>query len=423
MLLPGSARLPNGGRSKTIRIFAPLILVLTMACDSPTRGTAELEEPRPRAGRKNLILISLGGVGGDLLDKTLREDEPTLFVDRLVREATQFGQAITPSSSTMASNASLLSGQYPATHGVIGMTSPIPSSLQTLPRFLRRAGYTTAAAVTGNSQRSPGSGFVGGFDAYREITASDALGSGTMAATFDSGIEWIEHNHEKLFFLFLDPDETSPKNPLGGRAVEDDLARSASQPRTPGNDTADLRRIDRGLERLFAQLKSRDLLEDTVVVLTAEHGEALVERGQWRDASSVYDEVLRVPLLFWSAGQVPQGVNRSGVVSLVDILPTVLELLGIHVPTRIAGRSLVAAIYGDPLPGNRTRFAETSGPGLRLIAARTDEYKWIWQATPPALRVYDLRQDPGETTPLYDPELLDRGRVLIEAYHDLRAQR
>ena len=422
MLRYGSVRFPRRGGSKTIRIFAALILVLTMACDSPNGEAADPGEPPLRAGRKNLILISLAGVPGNLRSETRREDEPTPFLDQLVREATQFSQAITPSASTMAATASLLSGQYPATHRVLDLTSRIPSSLQTLPRFLRRSGYTTAAAVSSTPQRSPDSGFAGGFDAYQEIATSGASGSETISATFDSGIEWIEHNHEKPFFLFLDPGQTQPKSPGDNRSAKDHLPRSASQPRAPQNHTAELRRIDKGLERLFDQLKRRDLLEDTVVVLTAEHGEAPVERSPLKEEGSVHDETLRVPLLFWSAGQIPQGANRSGLVSLVDVLPTALELLNVTIPAKIAGRSLVPAIYGDPLPGNRTRFAETSGPGPLLLMARTDEYKWIWQASQPALRVYDLRQDPGETTPLDDPELLDRGRVLIEAYRDLRSR-
>ena len=397
MLPFGFPRCPTNKGWKTIRTLMTLVLLVTMACDSPTGPMQEtiFRLTEPPARRKNLILISLEATRGNLLDPTLRGEQLTPFFDQLAREATQFGQTIAPSNSTIASNTSLLSGQYPATHGVPDTTRRLPASLPILPQFLRRAGYSTAAAVTQNPRRDAGSGFARGFDAYWESTAAS---SATVQTTFDSGIEWIERNHKKLFFLFLDPGKGS------------------------ATYAAAMRASDRGLERLFTQLKRLDLLEDTLVVITSDRGEGFDDHGRWDHANAVYDEVLRVPLLFWSHGQVPAGRSRAGLVSLVDVLPTVLDLLGLPTPPKIAGRSLVGAIHGDPLPGNRTRFAEISSPGRALVIARTDEHKWIWQNTDPVLRVYDLRNKPGETNPVDDPALLHRGRVLIDAYRDLTAQ-
>lgn len=388
----------------------------------PLWGAPEILAPRPRDGRRNLVLISLDTVRADYLGATRNGSPLTPWFDRLSSEGSTFRQALSTFSSTSASHMSLFTGAYPARHQVRFATHRLPEAIPTLPQILAGARYSTAA-VTENAMILAGSGFARGFDFYRE-NRDLMKKAGASYKTFSDGIAWLEKHRGELFFLFLHTYEAhAPYTPtdealayVGERdpaGVEERLEKWEGFRR---RYAAEVHYADRALERLFEELGRLDLLDDTLVVVTSDHGEEFGEHGLMGHAKTVYDEVLRIPLLFWAPGHVPSGRVVEQQVSLVDVVPTILELLELPPPSEVPGQSLVSAMQGDPMPGDGVRFAEGLEGSLRLVTARTSKYKWIWKEGEAGLETYDLGADPDELAPIDDPQIITRGRELIESY-------
>jgi arylsulfatase A-like enzyme len=378
--------------------------------------------------RRNVVLISLDTVRADALGaRSARGDTLTPWYDRLASQGTSFSQAISTFSSTSASHMSLFTGHYPATHDVRHPIHDLPLAIATLPELMSQAGYATGA-VTENAMLLAGSGFGRGFDSYRERDALKQVGA--IDRTFAEGVEWLEAHSDQPFFLFLHSyeahapytarqDSLDAIPPVDARGLDKD---AAHWKRLRRSYSAEVHSADRALEHLFSELERLALLDDTLVVITSDHGEEFGEHGDRGHAKTVFDEVLRVPLLFWRPGEVAPGRVVDAQVSLVDVAPTILDLVGLTPPDGLAGRSQLAAMRGEASADERPRFAEASLGELRLVTARSDPHKWIWRDDDGSVQVYDLRRDPGELVPLDDPALILRGRAHIEAYLALDAQ-
>ncbi len=389
----------------------------------PLWGNPEILTPKPRDGRRNVILISLDTVRADYLGgKTVRGAQVAPWFDKLSTEGSRFTQAVSTFSSTSASHMSLFTGHYPATHNVRFATHQLADRITTLPQVLARAGYSTGA-VTENAMILSSSGFSRGFDSYRENRGSLKV-TGSIDRTFADGIQWVEGHQDDLFFLFLHTYEAhspyAPK-PEALAAIPEVDPEGLSEEDVRWEKTrrayaAEIHYTDGALERLFSELKRLDLLGETLIVITADHGDEFGEHGRLGHAKTVYDEVLRVPLLFWDPDRIPQGRVVDELVSLVDVAPTILELVDVPLPVGIPGRSLVSAMRGDPLAGDGVRFAEGLNEKIRWVTARTATHKWIWSDDGQELRAYDLRTDPGEQSPIDDPELITQGHTFVEAY-------
>lgn len=390
----------------------------------PLWGSPEILAQRKRDGRRNILLISLDTVRADFMGGESRGLRLTPWFDQLSDEGTLFRQAISTFSSTSASHMSLFTGTYPATHNVRHAVHQLPSGIATLPEILGRNGYATAA-VTENAMLLAGSGFSRGFDSYRENKES-LKHTGSIDRTFGQGIEWLEEHRDELFFLFLHTYEAhspyAPKPEVLAELPEVDAQaeglgkKDVTWERTKRMYAAEVHYTDSRLEHLFGELRRLELLDHTLVVITADHGEEFGEHGNLGHAKTIFDEVLRVPLLFWAPGHVPEGRVNDDLVSLIDVPPTIMELARIPPPPGIPGRSLVATMHGDPPSGTGVRFAEGLEKKVRMVAARTPTHKWIWRDDGSPILIYDLRTDPGENNPLDDPALLAEGQALIDAY-------
>jgi arylsulfatase A-like enzyme len=388
----------------------------------PVWGSPQILAPRARDGRPNVVLISLDTVRADHLGGSLRGVRLTPWFDELARAGTIFDQAVSTFSSTTASHMSLFTGVYPATHRVRYPTHQLSADLPTLPQILNAAGYATAA-VTENGMILGQSGFARGFDSYRENKHTLAKG-GAIDRTFAAGVEWVEKHRTRPFLLFLHSYEAhTPYTPTAEvLSVVPEVDPVGLSPEQLSWQTsrrayaAEIRYSDLALKGLFASLRRLKVLDDTVVVILSDHGEEFGEHGGTGHARTVFDEILRVPLLFWAPNRVPEGRRVSEQVSLIDVAPTILDLVGAEPLTQIPGKSLQGAMRGRPLPENNVHFAEGSSGNERQIAARTLEHKWVWTSKQELLRVFDLKNDPGEQVALDDEELLAKGQTLIDDY-------
>ncbi len=391
-------------------------------------GNPQILEPRPRAGQPNLVLVSLDTLRGDFVGARYEGRPLTPRLDARAREGASFRQALAPYPSTSASHTTLLTSTYPAQHKVLHAKYLLPASPPTLAEILAGHAFETAA-FTENAMLTAESGFDRGFDDYfenRGLSMWDARGD--VERTLDRGLAWIRRHRDTKFFLFLHTYQVhSPYQPPPKHDVFRSTPGPGEKPRfTRARDlyAGEVVYTDGILRRLFDTLERLGLDDDTIVVVTADHGDEFGEHGRIGHSRTVYDEVLRVPLIFWGPGRIPAGRVVDDQVSLVDIAPTLLELLELPAVDTLQGESLVPSLLRGAPVADPVRFAE--GPALdhpdgRLFSARTSRYKWIGREhSVDPVEIYALETDPREQNDLSDdPELRARGRALLRRYREL----
>lgn len=359
----------------------------------------------PTPGRRgtvpNVVLVSFDTLAARHLGTYGHAAPTSPTLDRIAAEGTVFDYAVAHYPSTTASHMTMLSGLLPREHAVRGVLDRAAATVPMLAATLRRAGFLTAA-VTEDGALLRSMGFDRGFHSYRE---RHGRGGGRSARwTLGAGADWLRRRPPEPFFLFLHTYEThEPYDPPAAylRAVGSGPHAGADAPAERYD--AEIRIADHALRRLRATLAEQGLLERSILVVTSDHGEAFGEHGEWRHGSMLFDEVMHVPLVL-RGPRIPRGRRVPATVGLVDLVPTLLDLVGVPVPPGLHGRSLVPALAGEA-PPPRSLVAELSGGiGPRGPARARDlravwlgHYKAILDVRTGAWRLFDLAVDPAES--------------------------
>ena len=367
---------------------------------------------------RNLILISIDTLRADHLETYgYRRETAPFIADAFERHGTVFDHCVAAATTTSAAHMTMFTSLPPSVHGV-GLTSlrALPNWLPTLPEVLRAAGFATAG-ITEDAWVGAGFGFGRGFGSYVENKSPNLMEPiGQVDVTFGAAKEWLRGHRDQRFFLFLHtyqvhfPYAPPPAYaPLFGDTLSD--AAPASERDAAANYDREIRYTDDTLRDLFATIRELGLERDTVVVLTADHGEEFLEHGCIFHGPNLYQEVTHVPLMLWGAG-VPAGVRVAEPVGTIDVMPTMLELAGVSIPSQAMGTSLAGALAGQRLDGTRPLVTEAwSGMGtctapdgttLRFanpgIAVRVGSLTMARYHRNDAVQyeLYDLAADPGE---------------------------
>jgi arylsulfatase A-like enzyme len=390
----------------------------------------------------NVLLLSLDTVRADRLGAygySLRDTSPR--IDDLIGSGVRFERAAAPRATTWPSLASVMTGLYPSGHGVIQNGYEFPDSLPTLPKILSAAGYRTGRFLS-NMCRANHQGWDTGF-----------CSRGVDGKINPKVFEWLDGPEgSQPYFLWvhyfaahppyyngqeiarqLDPGyhgPVGPKKSLLHRIMQEDIPL----------DEADLRHLDavydaavmgsdRTIGRLLDGLRQRGLLDKTLVILLSDHGEDLYDHnGYIYHACSVYQSGLHVPLAIVAPGLVTAGVEVPQVVELIDVAPTVVDLLGLEPPQELHGKSLVPHLERSDHPGpGRPAFTEFGKTRIRTVQAGSwklvdnpDHHTPLCFDGAPAdlypiapVELYDLTSDPEERTNLAE-QLPDRVAALQE---------
>jgi len=368
------------------------------------------------AGRPDFVLVTIDTMRADAFG----EDTP--FLAELASRGVRFLRCRTPVPLTLPSCTSLLTGLLPARHGIRDNTSPPlpPRAVRryaTLAERLAEAGYATAAFVAANVL-DPRYGLDAGFHRYDHppppIPGDPRYLERPAPDQTDRARAWLATRpKERPFFLWIhyfDPHD--PYLPFDGD--ERRPATDASDP-APERYRGEVRRVDAELERLFADLD----LARTVVVVAADHGEALGEHGEATHGLLCYGCTMNVPLLIAGAG-VPAAREDARPRSLVDIQPTVLRLAGLA-PGDGDGADLLEEPRGPRVVCGESLY------GYRLYGWAQQTCAFDGAATlvdgGPRRGLFDLARDPGETAPLADAEAHEAFERLDRALLAYRALR
>jgi arylsulfatase A-like enzyme/Tfp pilus assembly protein PilF len=368
-----------------------LVLFLTRRARWPGTGGS-----LPRAGAIDVVLVTVDTLRADAVGAYGRKDAGTAWIDRLAREGVRFETARAHNVVTLPSHATLLSGRLPLAHGIHDNSGfRFPKQLDTLATVLKAHGYRTGAFVSAFVLDSR-FGLDRGFDAY-----DDRVGGGPGRGTFvvperpapqtvAAAARWLEAGGDTPSFLFLHLYEPhapyEPPEPFASRF------RGAPY-------HGEVAVADAALERLLRP-RLEGSRRPTLVVLTADHGESLGEHAEETHGIFGYEATLRVPLVLHAPGLLAPRVVTDPV-RLVDVMPTVLEILGVEVGPSLDGRSLLPLAVGRALPEVDTYFEALSASldrgwaPLRGVVFGPLKYVGL-----PLPELYDLEHDPAERTNL-----------------------
>ncbi len=423
------------------RAFAASALVVALAAGataaagrSAMPATEVGTSPRVTASasavrdRPNVILISLDSLRADHVGCYGYDRATTPAIDKLAASGVRFSEAISTSSWTLPTHLTMFTSRYQLSHGVVHDRIALSPAVPTLGEVMKANGYATAGFVSA-PYVAPHYGYARGMDVYEDLSAEyghrrEARSEIASPKLNDLVLSWLEKHKADRFFLFVhnfdihydyvppppydkmfDPTYTGAID--GTDFIERGDVNKNMDPRDLAHILAlydgEIRFADDHLARIWGKLDELGLTDDTIVVVLSDHGDEFFEHGNKGHHRTVYEEVLRVPFVMHWPGKIPAGLVVGEPASLVDLMPTLLDLLDIEGPPGMEGRSLVAAIGGAPLerPAIYAEFFDKRGFNLQ-VARRTPTSKVIQhfnRITHPkraAIERYDLGGDPKE---------------------------
>ncbi len=376
----------------------------------------------------NLVICSLDTLRADHLSCLGNGRGLTPNLDRIASEGALFSQTYATDIPTQPSHTALFTGQFGIKTGIVSHFHPaayLPEETLWLPSLLRRNGYVTGAVDHLFAMKD---WFIRGYDDYMPPPGRSRSPGSVINGI---GLPWITEHKDEDFFLFLhfwdahipyvppspfkerfshgtagriDPDlmaklEGRPSYPLFKQNLYDFLDSMPNLDYIADLYDAEVAYLDFEIGQLFHHLEQEGLLEDTMVVVFGDHGENMTEHDAWFDHAGLYDSVTHVPLVMWAPGRVPVA-ESDAMVTLVDVLPTILETLGLPEAEGISGRSLYPLMRGETTTHrDAVMLSEATWQASRGV--RTPEWKYLrfLQSTiygRDGVELYDVVADPDE---------------------------
>jgi arylsulfatase A-like enzyme len=416
----------------------------------------------------NVLLITIDSLRADYQELINIEVDPLAIMNECLDETVEFSQAIANGPNTPSSFPTILTSTHPMMYGGYRyLDERRPFVAETF----RKAGYDTVAYHSNPhlgkdhnyqtgfkifNDSAEGSDTVAGlknrvedrldpdsrlYSMLRRLWHWFTMSTGTAAyakaeTITENALRWFETEHDgDPFFMWLHymdvhypfqpPDEamddigfdqlsTRRVAELNGKMQEDaDSLTEADVADLLKLYVGEIKAIDQQIDRLFDLLEVKNLLSETVVIVTADHGEAFGEHGRFGHHPYLYDELLRVPLIVHAPGLESRTIDQQ--VSLLDIGPTLYDLLDIETPDAVQGISLTPLLYGKKL---NQEVAIATGNGGGTLACRTSGWKCFWQVEENEVELYDLQEDPDELNDVSidHPDIVTEFREQMETY-------
>lgn len=381
-----------GSVSQSVCSLAVIVSLILPGCGGKTR-----------ADRPNLLLITMDTTRADKLGAYGCPDIRTPAIDGLARDGVLFLDAHASVPITLPSHCTIMTGLYSLGHGVRNNGNYVlPDGVTTLAEVLSREGYATAAFVGAyvlDSQFGLSQGFGTYDDSFREYGKAGASYFGYLerpaVELTERALSWIDSASEP-FFLWLhyfDPHYPYlPPPPFDVLYARDPYL-------------GEIAYVDSCIGRVVAKLEEKGLSDRCLVVLTSDHGESLGEHGELSHGLFLYEATTHVPLIMKYPAELPGGSTLRGAVSLVDLFPTVCDLLGVGFPEAVQGKSLRPMISGAGtarLPIYMETVIPRENFGWSGITGVLDGGWKYLRVTEPEL--YHLEEDRSEERNLYHEE-------------------
>jgi arylsulfatase A-like enzyme/Tfp pilus assembly protein PilF len=378
---------------KMMKHIILISLILLLLC-----GMAE----GVKTSKFNILFISFDTIRADHIGCYGYKKIKTPNIDRLAKEGCLFEKAFSPVPLTFPAHASMLTGLYPTAHGSRNNgTYALSESIVTLPELLKEQGYKTAAFISAYIMDRR-FGLDQGFDVYDDDLITNVepkLSQKERRAetVTRAAIKWLEGIGNERFFLlvhYFDPhDAYQPPPPF-----------SSKYKKNPYD--GEIAYADYWLGELLKKLSKLDLMDNTLIVLAGDHGEGLGDHHERTHGIFIYDYALRVPLIFRYPSLLPKSRRISPLVRLIDITPTILDILSFKTPENMQGTSLLPLMMEKEKDPGLVLYCETVYPQSShnwspLEGLRTETWKYI---NAPIKELYNLEKDPEEEKNLFKKE-------------------
>lgn len=404
---------------------------------NPVIAVKEDSDRQPRERKSNIILISIDTLRWDRLGCYGFERDISPNIDLLAQDGVRFQHCYAQSNWTLPSHVSLLTSLNSYRHQVYMGNERMSPSLITLADVLRVHDYF-CCGITGGGYVGEQFGFSKGFDRYKSEQYKLHPARDEAESLRDAAMEWLEANQDKDFFLFLHTyqvhtpyyyhpglTEAFSQGELSWDQIHlaDFLREQPQKRRYPftEKEIADIVALYNGevkytdamfIKPLIQKLKDLGLYDRTMIVFTSDHGEELLDHESWLHSHTLYDELIRVPLIIKYPASRHAGVQIEPIVRSIDIMPTILSVAGIDAaPFDLDGESLQDVVRGKET-GNRVFMSDFTRQGSadvrpRMVCTNQDFYKLIVirKPSPPKFHLYDLAADP------YERNRLDEARL------------
>ncbi|MFT6831180.1 MAG: arylsulfatase A-like enzyme [Planctomycetota bacterium] len=467
---PGAGGRLSGGRQVALLVGLVVCAWMTTAC-SGDAGEPDINDLP--FGIRHVLVISIDTLRADFLGCYGHDFVKSPAIDQMSGEGVRFSQVMSAAPTTLASHTSLFTGKYPHSHGVPRNGYEVPEVNEMLAEVLGTYGFTTAGFV-GAAPLDTDVMFHQGFDTYNaDFTLTEDVREGIYQRSApevnDAVLGWLDgrelKSHDRLFLFLHYFDVHAPytvPTPFGGmyassgepadastdalKVVRKDLMNEArglapGGRRNPPEEgfarrlrddggpalveadamiaeyAAGVTWTDHHLGNLFEGLRERGLFDETLIILTADHGETLYDHANlFNHGNSVYASETHVPLLVRFPGGEFAGERIEEPVSNIDVMPTLLDLLGLPAPDGIEGVSLARLLAGEALERGPI-FSEATKPygkpkfnadplwknQGKYQAVRSGPYKYLFRLPDNKFRLFDMGADPDEERNLLRP--------------------
>ncbi len=398
----------------------------------------------------NVIFVVIDALRPDHLGCYGYSRDTSPNIDEFAQEGVLFENAFSSATRTLISVPSTLTSLYPETHGVLKLGDSLHDFFPGLPDTLSKFGYRTAAfvgphlrAIVGLPKR---------FQTFESLGQKEYSldpdfpigGQGITEAIIDKAERWIAKESGSPFFLYIhflrvhSPYCSVPadRHYFWKDEITEDMLFLAKtfcniesdvfSHDNPGEDKrtldfiisqydSDIHYVDSKLGDFFSWLKISGLNDNTLVIFMSDHGEELNDRGYFFHGSRLYDELIRTSLIMRLPKVLPSGKRVRNTVRLIDLMPTVLDILGIDAGIKMQGTSLSSIIKGRNLFAEPSLFSETTEGSLKAI--RKGHWKLIVNddsSDGDPMELYDIHNDPGERSNVIDKYPRKAGQLLAE---------
>ncbi len=406
----------------------------------------------------NVLFITIDTLRADHLSSWGYHLETSPNIDKLASEGVRYANAYTVTSRTAPSHFSMFTSRYPQEHGakLNGFAVPADSKFLFLPQIFKKYGYQNGAFVSAWPLTKRLTKMDRFFDVYDEDLSRSYQAINSMRWAEDvapAAMNWMERNKENPFFLwvhFFDPhspydlrEDFVPTKTTG----KPDYTKERGQLEVIKDVNAynsEILYTDHWVGKILERLDALGLRENTLVVLTADHGESVGERGYQGHSRRLWESIVHVPMIFRLPGRVEAGKVVASKVATIDLMPTIVDLTvkaqspDVQIPTEYAGRSLAKNLTtSEDLPDRTVRYVAFAGQKwvmpkwfaklwLRDLdfpmraGYRQGDHKVIWTPENEELYVYNLKEDPFEQHPLNPdegkPQYDDEAETLTKWY-------
>lgn len=393
------------------------LAVLTAGCGRRTAqepaepiivpSSPAVQQLRAGAQGANLIIIAVDAARPDHFSSFGYEMETTPRADEFFESSVLFTRAYAEAPNTKASIASLFTSQFPDTHGSVGVAMPFSEEPVTLAEVMKSQGYMTVA-YSGNPYLAKWFGFDRGFDEFHEIFREVDLepnepGGVPAELVLEAAVPWLrEHVDQKFFIYFHFFQPHAPYDPPSPFRYQFMRPPDYLMGLYDGN----LAYMDHHLGQLLDEIENLGLADNSIIVFMSDHGEAFGEHGRLGHTTTVFEEMIGVPLAFRlppACGATPQ--RRSEVIGLTEVMPTLLDLYGLRAPEGMQGRSRLGLLAGEAesapaIAVSRAMGMDPSGgvdkPEEVRYALTGDRYTLILGNCGNRVALFDRENDPGQ---------------------------